>query len=181
MAGFAVLTLRAFGVQAEIVEIEMPPVPGVVIDHPHAHHLVLVFGQIHHHAPEVLLLDAAGAVKHRPGAVVHDLDTGFRIGPAADKETGPGFVDLERLAGQRALGWILQALKTTQPIASLMLAAAVAAPLGHHIPLDGLPFKRLALRLPVAQVAGLKIQVQHPAIQALGQFPRIGCLGKTAG
>ena len=75
--------------QHEIVEIDMPPMPLVLIDNPDTDDLAYLFLQIHHHARHRFIFNTRGPVHHGSRVLPNDFHAGFRIGSTSQQKTPP--------------------------------------------------------------------------------------------
>src|SRR5262245_305809 len=73
---------------------------------------------------------------------------------------------LERRRRQRALRFVAEFFVTADPVLALVFALVVAAARGNGVALDRLVLEGVAGRGPVAQVAGLEIEVERLAVVA---------------
>src|SRR5262249_35132730 len=117
-------------------------------------------------------LGPGGAEEDLAGIAADQLDAGGFVWPSANEEGGPEVGDLERRRGERPLRVIAAALVAADPVIALVFALHVAAALDDGIALDRLSGEGVALGGPVAQVAGLEIEVQRLAVGPPGQYAR---------
>src|SRR5205814_885786 len=153
---------------AEVVEIEMAPVPGMLIDQADENLLVHVRPQVDGDAAEVLFLDAGSARQDFLGVIADQLDTRLRPRAAADEERRPRMRHLERHRGERALRLVAVQLVAADPVLALVVALHVAAALGDGVALDRLALERLTLGGPVLERAGLEVEIERLAVGADG-------------
>ena len=149
-------------VKHEVVEVEVAPVALALVDQLDVKLPADVPLHVHHDWVKRLVL-VAGVEGVEGQVVIGAAQLHPRLLPraAGDEEAGPAVGDFERRAGERADAVVAQPLEPADPELALVVALLVAAALGHHVAPDRLLVKRVAAGRPVAQVAGLEVQVQH--------------------
>src|SRR5262249_4036412 len=156
--------VRLLVIETEVIEVDVSPMSAVTVDKADEDLLALMFLQIDDDAVHVLALGPGGAEEDLAGIAADQLDAGGFGWPSANAEGAPGVGDLERRQGGRPLRVIAAALVAADPVIALVFALHVAAALDDGIALDRLSGEGVALGGPVAQVAGLEIEVQRLAV-----------------
>ena len=164
---------RALGVKAEVIEVQMTPVTRAVVHQTDEDLLTDQTLQFDDHGAEGLTLGAGDFEEGLPCRRIHQFYTGLGPRTTGDQEAGPRVSHLEGHGGERSLRVIARALEAADPKLALVVRLHVGAALGDHISTDQGLIERLAVSLPIAQIARLKSQVQRPPIRRPGD-DRVG-------
>ena len=120
---------RTLGVEAEVVEIDMTPVAGAVIDQADEDLLTHQTLQFDDDRSQGFVLVAGDLEEGLAGRGVHQFDAGLGPWTASDQEACPRMGHLEGDRSQRALGVVAHAFESANPEVAFVVGLHVSAPL----------------------------------------------------
>ena len=161
--------------EAEVVEVDVPPAARGVVDQADEDLLAHVLRKVDDHRLQVLAVVAGNLEDHLIAVLANDLDARSAARAAADEEAGEGLRDLERHGGERALRPVASDLVRADPELAGVLAAHVAAAVMNGVSLDRLPGEGLAFGRPVASVPVSKSRLSGAPLSSVGRVP---CRGR---
>ena len=149
--------------EPDIIEVDVPPASGVVIDQPNENLVTLVRCQVEAHAAHVLDIAARRLRDHHAIVDPDDLGPSRAERPTADEKTDERLAQAKRHRRQSPARRIPSLLVRPHPEPAIVLARHVAPPRMDGIALDHRSGERIPLGPPVAGCPILEPQVQRPA------------------
>ena len=155
-------------VQAQIVEVHVPPAAGDLVDDTDLDQIAAAIAQIDDNAAHDLAVRAGGPKEGLllPGARELDARTGMVA--STDQKAQPRRVDAEGGGDQSAGRAVLDQLVATDPVVALQ-PACPASPLVHRVAEDRLSGEGVAFRAPIREIPALEPQVELASIGSLGK------------
>src|SRR5262249_54986207 len=122
-------------------------------------------------------IDAMGLEDDLAGVLAHDFDTRSLVRAATDEERGVGVRYRKRDRCQCALRAIASIFIRANPVLAREATCLAVETRGHGVAHDRLAIEGVASSGPVAEIALFQIEIQDPAVGALGwiTISGLGC------